>query len=83
MRLEVAQNRPGTPDTANPVQTSVPQCGRLRSNGDDTVIPSIPSATVSPDSSARHLLGLGAPFVEFPKYSILELLDQKDGIGND
>jgi hypothetical protein len=42
------------------------------------MIPQTPSATVSPDSSAQLLLRLGKPFVEFPRYSILELQNERD-----
>ena len=46
------------------------------------MIPSTPSAIVSPDSCAQKLLRLGAPFVEFPRFSILELRQRKDLAGN-
>ncbi|EHY52428.1 hypothetical protein ABEF92_006633 [Exophiala dermatitidis] len=42
------------------------------------MIPQTPSLTVPPDSSAQQLLRLGKPFVEFPRFSILELQDEKD-----
>ena len=46
------------------------------------MIPQTPSVTVPPDSSATSLLRLGDPFVEFPRYSILQVQDEKDGEGN-
>lgn len=46
------------------------------------MIPPTPSVTVPPDSSAKQLLQLGKPFVDFPRFSILELQDQKDHDGN-
>ena len=44
--------------------------------------PPIPSAMVPPDSSAQQLLRLGQPFVEFPRFSILDLRRQTDRAGN-
>ena len=41
-----------------------------------------PSATVPPHSSAQLLLRLGQPFVESPKFSILELRRQIGLAGN-
>ena len=46
------------------------------------MIPPTPSATVPPNSSAQLLLQQGPPFVEFPRFSILELRRQKDHAGN-
>jgi hypothetical protein len=46
------------------------------------MIPATPSATVPPNSSAHLLLRLGQPFVEFPRFSILDLRRQKDRAGN-
>ncbi|KIX07034.1 uncharacterized protein Z518_05011 [Rhinocladiella mackenziei CBS 650.93] len=46
------------------------------------MIPQTPSLTVPPDSSAEQLLRLGKPFVEFPRFSIINLQDQKDHDGN-
>ena len=46
------------------------------------MIPSIPSATVPPGSSAQLLLRLGQPFVEFPRFSILDLRKHTDRAGN-
>lgn len=46
------------------------------------MIPPIPSATVPPDSSAHLLLRLGQPFVEFPRFSVLDLQRQTDRTGN-
>lgn len=46
------------------------------------MIPPTPSLIVPPDSSAKQLLKLGKPFVEFPRFSILALQDQKDHDGN-
>jgi hypothetical protein len=46
------------------------------------MIPPIPSATVPPDSSAHLLLRRGQPFVEFPRFSILDLQRQTDRTGN-
>lgn len=46
------------------------------------MIPQTPSVTVSPDSSATTLLRLNGPFVEFPRYSILQVLNEKDSDGN-
>jgi hypothetical protein len=46
------------------------------------MIPTTPSATVPPNSSAQLLLRLGRPFVEFPRFSILDLQQQKDRAGN-
>ncbi|KAK5226474.1 hypothetical protein LTR47_009152 [Exophiala xenobiotica] len=46
------------------------------------MIPPTPSATVPPDSSAAQLLRRGKPFVEFPRFSILSLQDEKDRDGN-
>lgn len=45
------------------------------------MIPQTPSLTVPPDSSAQQLLRLGKPFVEFPRFSILNLLKEKDPDG--
>jgi len=45
------------------------------------MIPPTPSVTVPPDSSAKQLLELGKPFVDFPRFSILALQDQKDSDG--
>src|SRR5947209_5600895 len=41
-----------------------------------------PSAIVAPHSSAQLLLRLGQPFVEFPRFSVLELRRQTDLAGN-
>ncbi|KAK5026097.1 hypothetical protein LTS07_007622 [Exophiala sideris] len=46
------------------------------------MIPQTPSVTVPADSSARQLLRLGKPFVEFPRFSILDLLNEKDHEGS-
>ena len=46
------------------------------------MIPPTPSLTVPPDSSAKQLLRLGKPFVEFPRFSILALQKLKDKDGN-
>src|SRR4051812_1032917 len=46
------------------------------------MIPPTPSLIVPPDSSAKQLLQLGKPFVEFPRFSILALQDQKDHDGS-
>lgn len=46
------------------------------------MIPPTPSATVPPDSSAKLLLRLGQPFIEFPRFSIIDLRRQKDFAGN-
>ena len=46
------------------------------------MISSTPSATVPPNSSAQLLLRQGGPFIEFPRFSILELRRQKDHAGN-
>ena len=46
------------------------------------MIPPTPSLSVPPDSSAQQLLRLGRPFVEFPRFSILELQCQRDSSGN-
>ncbi|KIW17520.1 hypothetical protein PV08_04714 [Exophiala spinifera] len=46
------------------------------------MIPQTPSATVPPDTSSQQLLRMGKPFVEFPRFSILSLLDEKDHAGN-
>lgn len=46
------------------------------------MIPQTPSLTVPPDSSAQQLLRRGAPFVEFPRFSIVALQDEKDLNGN-
>jgi hypothetical protein len=46
------------------------------------MIPPKPSAIVPPDSSAQLLLRLGPPFVEFPRFSILDLRRQTDHAGN-
>ena len=40
------------------------------------------SATVPPHTSAQSLLRQGHPFVEFPRFSILELQRRKDHAGN-
>ncbi|EXJ81298.1 hypothetical protein A1O3_07588 [Capronia epimyces CBS 606.96] len=45
------------------------------------MIPQTPSLTVPPDSSAQQLLRLGKPFVEFPRFSILTLQEEKDPDG--
>lgn len=42
------------------------------------MIPQTPSSTVSADSTAQKLLALGQPFVEFPKFSILDIQAQRD-----
>ncbi|KAK5082820.1 hypothetical protein LTR05_006701 [Lithohypha guttulata] len=42
------------------------------------MIPQTPSSTVSADSSAKKLLALGRPFVEFPRFSILEIQTERD-----
>lgn len=42
------------------------------------MIPQTPSSTVSADSTAGKLLALGQPFVEFPKFSILDIQAQRD-----
>lgn len=54
----------------------------LRSNANSAMIPPTPSATVPPDSSAQLLLRLGQPFIEFPRFSILELQRLRDQTGN-
>ena len=46
------------------------------------MIPPTPSATVPPDSSAQLLLRLGHPFIEFPRFSILDLQQQTNPAGN-
>ncbi len=46
------------------------------------MIPPTPSLTVPPDSSAQQLLRLGKPFVEFPRFSILALQEEKNQDGN-
>ncbi|EXJ75740.1 uncharacterized protein A1O5_00247 [Cladophialophora psammophila CBS 110553] len=46
------------------------------------MIPQTPSLIVPPDSSAQQLLRLGKPFVEFPRFSILALQEEKDQDGN-
>ncbi|ETI29006.1 hypothetical protein G647_01458 [Cladophialophora carrionii CBS 160.54] len=46
------------------------------------MIPQTPSLMVPPDSSAQQLLRLGKPFVEFPRFSILALQEEKDQDGN-
>ncbi|EXJ95849.1 hypothetical protein A1O1_00974 [Capronia coronata CBS 617.96] len=45
------------------------------------MIPQTPSLTVPPDSSAQQLLRLGKPFVEFPRFSIVTLQEEKDRDG--
>ena len=42
------------------------------------MIPQTPSTTVSADSTAERLLSLGRPFVEFPRFSILEVRQERD-----
>ena len=42
------------------------------------MIPQTPSLLVPPDSSAQLLLQLGKPFVEFPRFSILDLNRDQD-----
>jgi hypothetical protein len=46
------------------------------------MIPPTPSLTVPPDASAQNLLRLGKPFVEFPRYSILDVQRLTDTDGN-
>lgn len=46
------------------------------------MIPQTPSLTVPPDSSAQQLLRLGEPFVEFPRFSIVALQEERDQDGN-
>jgi hypothetical protein len=46
------------------------------------MIPPTPSLTVPPDTSAEQLLRLGKPFVEFPRFSILEVQNERDLEGN-
>lgn len=46
------------------------------------MIPPTPSVTVPPDSSAQLLLRLGKPFVEFPRFSILALQQDRDPEGS-
>lgn len=46
------------------------------------MIPQTPSVVVPPDSSAQQLLRLGKPFVEFPRFSILTLQEEKDHDGS-
>lgn len=45
-------------------------------------MPQTPSLTVPPESSAEHLLRLGKPFVEFPRFSILDVQSETDAAGN-
>lgn len=45
-------------------------------------MPQTPSLTVPPDSSAELLLRLGKPFVEFPRFSILDVQRETDEEGN-
>jgi len=42
------------------------------------MIPQAPSTTVSPDASAENLLKLGSPFVEFPRFSILDIQRERN-----
>lgn len=42
------------------------------------MIPPTPSSTVAPDSSAEKLLRLGKPFVDFPRYSILDIQQERN-----
>lgn len=42
------------------------------------MIPQTPSTTVSANSTAEKLLSLGGPFVEFPRFSILEVQQEHD-----
>ncbi|ETN38382.1 uncharacterized protein HMPREF1541_06417 [Cyphellophora europaea CBS 101466] len=46
------------------------------------MIPPTPSLTVPPEASAEHLLRLGKPFVQFPRYSIVDLQTEQDHEGN-
>lgn len=46
------------------------------------MIPQTPSTTIPADSTAERLLQLGKPFVEFPRFSILEIQQQRDFDGN-
>ena len=46
------------------------------------MIPQTPSTTVSADSTAEKLLSLGKPFVEFPRFSILEVQQELDFNGD-
>jgi hypothetical protein len=55
------------------------KCGLSWQHQDD---PPTPSATVPRHRSAQLLLRLGQPFVEFPRFSILELHRQTDLAGN-
>ena len=45
------------------------------------MIPQGPSTVVPPDSSATQLLRLGHPFVEFPRYSILQVQNEREEDG--
>lgn len=45
------------------------------------MIPPTPSSIVAPDSSAEKLLQLGKPFVEFPRYSILDIQRERNSDG--
>lgn len=45
---------------------------------DPPMIPQTPSSNVAPDSSAEKLLRLGAPFVDFPRYSILDIQRERN-----
>lgn len=47
-----------------------------------SMIPPTPSLTVPPDASAELLLRLGKPFVQFPRYSILNIETERDHEGN-
>lgn len=66
---------------SQPRRTLLPENGRGHAPGVD-MIPQTPSLTVPPDSSAQQLLRLGKPFVEFPRFSILQLQEEKDHEGN-
>lgn len=46
------------------------------------MIPPTPSLTVPPDASAELLLRLGKPFVQFPRFSILDIQNEQDHEGN-
>ncbi|KAK5948195.1 hypothetical protein OHC33_010743 [Knufia fluminis] len=46
------------------------------------MIPQTPSTTVAADSTAEKLLKRGTPFVEFPRFSILEIQRERDFDGN-
>lgn len=46
------------------------------------MIPQTPSTTVAADSTAEKLLRLGSPFIDFPRFSILDIQRERDFDGN-